>query len=255
MNVRQMNPGDRDQLPDVFNTMYADYSLYHVRTPQFYQYLLIQRPGVGEEHIYVAEEGDEVVGYAAVGIQDVEESTRLVLYEMVAFSKGVFNALMSKIEEIGREKKCAYIETTVPPDSDLALYFLGSNFLKAREFATLGKIVDFKKVISLFVERALSISPFEKCITIAFYLGKERVSLELPEGIVGNKEKTDIQICVSPVDFLSLLLKKSSFFSLLVRRRIKITPFRNIISAYKIVTYISCNVEMITPITELALVR
>ena len=130
-------------------------------------------------------------------------------------------------------------------------FFLDSGFSKAREIVTMGYLVDSRKFLSLFVEKAISRGPFEKNVTVTFCVGEERVRLKLPEGTIDDAEKADIEVVISPSDFQSLLLRRSSFFSLVITRKVTSKPLQKIITAREVVNYIAEDVKMMTPFTEL----
>jgi hypothetical protein len=249
--IRKLQNGDLKKLPQLFSKIYEDYSLYNVRTPELYQYLLVERPKVGEEHIFVAEQGNEIIGFVAIGIKDVGQTTMISIYEIVADRREILDALLSKVEEIGRERGSALIETIASPDTDLDEYFLDSGFSKTREIVTMGYLVDSRKFLRLFIEKAISRGPFGKNVTVSFRVDEENIRMKLPEGIIDSSEQADIRITVAPSDFQSLLLKRSSFLSLVITRKVAVKPLQKIIAASEVVDYIAEDVKMMTPFTEL----
>ncbi len=255
MRVRQVKEEDLEKVIDLFNKIYGDRSLYYVRTPQFYDYLLIKRPGVGMENIFVAEEGDDILGFAAMGIKEAGTASIICIYEIMAVTKEVFGTLLSKIEEIGKEKKCAYMELTTSSLSDAASYLEDSGFLKARELAVMGYLTNARNFLSPFVEKALSDGSFKEDVTVRFTIGEETLILKLPEGKLGTNGKCDMEVSMSPADFLSLLLKTVSFFSLLVRGRIRVRPLSKIMSAHRVTSYVAQPLKSIIPSTELTFIR
>ena len=243
--MRQFQEKDLEKFSHLFNTVYKDYSLYNVRTPAFYQYLLLQRPRVGEENIFVAEEKGNLVGFCAIGIREAGAATMITLYEMVATTEEVIDALMTTVEAAGKKKNAAYIETVAPLNMSERLK--NSGFVKGKEFVTMGFLIQAKEVVTQFVEQAQSHHCFKENIT--FLVGEEMVTVTFPEGII-NSDPAPLTVRVSPPDLLALLFKKSSFWSLLMRKRIIISPFYKVFTVYKIIVHIAQSVPMMTPLTE-----
>lgn len=247
MKVRQFQKGDLEKFPLLFNTVYNNYSLYTVRTPAFYQYLLVQRPKVGEKNIFVAEEKGDLVGFCALGVRKAGDATIITLYEMVASTKEVIDALMTTIEAVGKKENAAYIETVAPSDRSFK-HLKDSGFVKGKEFVTMGYLLRAKDIFTLFVEQARSHHFKDSAIT--FLVGEETVTVTFPEGTI-HSDPAPLTVRISPPDFLMLLFKKSSFWSLLLKKRITISPFYKVFTVYNHIMHTAQSVKMMTPLTEM----
>jgi hypothetical protein len=251
MNVRRATEDDVEKFPRLFEKAYGNHSLYHVRTPEFYRYLLVKRPNVGLENIFVAERDTELVGFAAVGIKNLGTATIISIYEISATDLEAFHALMSRIHQVGREKKCAYLETVAPPHGVLAHQLVEAGFVRSKDMATMGYPISMERILSLFVERALSRGTFNGNVKVVFDVQGESFSLTLPEGTLTNRTKGDLLIQISACRLLELLFKKTGILTLIIKRKAAVTPWRRIFCAREVIEYLAEDVITITPYTEL----
>jgi hypothetical protein len=251
MNVRQAAYDDVEKFPRLFEKAYGNHSLYHVRTPEFYRYLLVKRPNVGLENIFVAERDTELVGFAAVGIKSLGTATIISIYEISATDLEAFHALVSRIHEVGKEKKCAYLETVAPPHGALAHQLAEAGFTRSKGMATMGYPISMGRILSLFVERALSKGKFNGNVKVVFDVQGESLSLTLPEGTLKNGTKGDFLIQISACRLLELLFKKTGLLTLVIKGKAAVTPWRRILSAREVIEYLAEDVTAITPYTEL----
>jgi hypothetical protein len=251
MNVRRATEDDVEKFPRLFEKAFGNHSLYHVRTPEFYRYLLVKRPNVGLQNIFVAERDTELVGFAAVGIKNLGTATIISIYEISAGDLEAFHALMSRICQVGREKKCAYLETMAPPHDVLAHQLGEAGFVRSKDMATMGYPISIKRILSLFVERALSRGTFNGNVKVVFDVQEESLSLTLPEGILKNGTEGDLLIQISACELLELLFKRTGILTLVIKRKAAVTPWRRILSAREVIEYLTENVTTMTPYTEL----
>lgn len=251
MEVRLLEEKDLNSLSKVFNNVYKDYSMYNVNLCELYRHFADKDHQ--KEYMIVVEDNNTLLGYAAFGIRKVGSSAMVSLYDMVAVSKKTYDMLSKKVEEIGAEKGAAFIETFVPPKSDAAAWITSTGFLEIGAAATMVYVVDMKEIVTAFVENAVLTRDFKKEVTVLFCVGKERITVKLPEGIVyGDKKgEPDVKVTISLHDLLSALLKKTSCFSLILKGRMKVNPGLKIVAVCSVVNYLAEDVKMIAPFIDL----
>ncbi|MBU7020813.1 MAG: hypothetical protein HXS41_07115 [Theionarchaea archaeon] len=235
----------------LFKKAYCNYSLYHVRTPEFYQQLLIKRPNVGLKNILVAERDNGLTGFAAFGVKDLGSATIISIYEVSTTDEESFHALMSGIQHIGTEKRCAYLETMAPPQGNLASQLTEEGYSRIKDMITMGYPITVRRILNLFVERALSKGMFRKNVKIAFDVNGEHIVLTLPEGTLENGTEGDLLIQTSACVLLELLFRRAGILISLIKGKVVVRPLRCIVSAREVIEYLAEEVRAITPYTEL----
>ncbi|MBU7014121.1 MAG: hypothetical protein HXS52_06800 [Theionarchaea archaeon] len=251
MRVRQATNEDVERFHVLFEKAHGNHSLYHVRTPEFYQWLLIKRPYVGLENILVAEREGVLMGFAAIGIKDLGVTTIISIYEMSAVDEESFHALMSEIQQIGREKKCAYLETMAPPQDEYSLKLREGGFIRLKDMIAMGYPITVKEILNLFVNRALSKSTFRRIARITFEVQGELFNLTLPEGTLDCASEGDLLIRISACKLLELLFKRTGILALVTKKEVVVKPWRRILFAHEVIEYLAEDVKAFTPYTEL----
>jgi hypothetical protein len=247
MRVRKCKKEDLEEISHIF-AVYNSYSLYHIFTPRVYPHFLTDT--TGKEHIFVAEDNNTIVGYIAAGVRKLGSSSDICVYDIAATTQKGYEALMKRVEELGKEKRVAFIEVLTAAKSEWAEHFLDMGFSEANELATMVYLFNIKKLITLFVENAVSKRKF-KDISVLFVLKNERIRVELPHGTVDTKGKADVEVVVHPHDLISLLLKKVQCISLVIRGKIKVNPFYRVVAVCQVINYLAEDVKMVTPFAEL----
>lgn len=64
--LRTYQHGDEGELIPLFNNVYKHFAGFVPRTPEYWKWCILSRPGLSEEGVVVALYGDRIVGYAAV---------------------------------------------------------------------------------------------------------------------------------------------------------------------------------------------
>ena len=247
MMVRKLEERDLKNLSTIFQEIYEDYSMYPVDTSELYRHFLESEDK--KEFIYVLEDNNNLTGYVVLGIRDIGKSTMVEVFDIVATDRRGFHTLMGKVEEIALMRGAALINTSGFPACDAAEYLRNAGFLESRTVATVAYLCYMRKILTLFVEKAGKKKNFQKDVTILFSIGKERLRVKLPEGLVDHGEP-DIEVVVSANDLLSLLLKRCHCLSLILKRKMKVNPSYKILTVCAVVDYLSEDVKMVTPFTE-----
>ncbi len=247
MRVRTLEEKDLKEIPRVFEEVYRNYSLYTEETYELYRNFVDK----DREMIFVVEDKNTLLGYVVMGIRDIGSSVMISVYEMVATDREGYDMLMGKVEEIGREKGAALIDTVAPVKSDVTAYLISTGFQESRTIASMAHLCDKRRVFTLFVEKAVTRKRFGKDVTVLFCTDQERIRVKLPEGEVDSGGKADIKVVLPFKDLLSLLLKRSDCLSLVLKRRMKVKPAYRVLSVCKVVAYLAEDVKMVTPFVEL----
>ena len=245
MMVRKLEERDLQNLSVVFRKIYRDYSLYPVEPSELYKHYLENEDN--KEIIYVLEDKKNLTGYVVLGIRDLGV-TMIEIFEIVATDRMGYCKLMEKVEEIASKKGAALINTSGFPECDAAEYLVDAGFLESRTVAAVAYLCDMQRILTLFVERAAN-QHFHKDVTILFVVGKERILMKLPEGLVHHGEP-DIEVVIAPNDLLSLLLKRSHWLSLILKGKMKVKPHHKIMTVCAVIDYLSEDMKMVIPFAE-----
>lgn len=248
MRIRKAAHEDIKKFPSICDQTYNGYSMYTVRTPHYYD--LIEELNLKKEHVLVAEENGTIVGFALTGIKNIGLYKSMSIYEIAALTKKGYTQLIQKIEEMGNKYEVAFIDTVAPEKSDLAVHLGNSEFLESRPIATMAYVLNIKNILTLFVKNAVK-KYRTKNNTILFCVGEEKIVLKLPEGVLDtDMSEFDFKITISPNDLFLLLLKRKSFFSLILTRKMKVTPVTRVVSAWNIMNYLATHVKMMLPFAD-----
>ncbi|MBU7017485.1 MAG: hypothetical protein HXS44_08250 [Theionarchaea archaeon] len=243
MRVRKLEERDLQNLSEVFREIYRDYSLHPVDSSELYKHFL----ETDSYDIYVLEDKDRLRGYVVLGVRDVG-LPMIEIFEIVAIDRIGYNGLMEKVEEIASKKGAALINTSGFPECGVAEYLVDAGFLESRTVAAVAYLCDMQRILTLFVERAAK-QDFHKDVTLLFVVGKERIRVKLPEGLMQIGEP-DIEVVIGPNDLLSLLLKRSHCISLILKGKMKVKPHSRIMTVCAVIDYLSEDMKMVTPFAE-----
>lgn len=249
MIIRQAQPEDVEEFPSLFYAAFKEYSMYCVRTPDTYSHFL-KTLSVKKEHVLVAEEEGHLSGYIIMGIKYMASVPTLSIYEIAAETRESYDLLMAGAEKIAREKDAAFINTIAPPQSEFSQYLADHGFLESRAIATMIQVYNVDEVLSLFVKRASSTSAAAVAGTILFQVDQESVRVRLPEGIV-DTGPAPLQVKISCNDLLSLLFRRVSVYSLVLRGKARVTPLHKIRVVSAVIKYLSQDTAMMIPFLEM----
>jgi hypothetical protein len=249
MIVRQAQPGDIREFPSLFYRAYSEYSMYCVRTPDTYSHFM-RKLTIEKECVLVAEEEGHLHGYVIMGVKYMASVPTLSIYEIAAETRESYDLLMSRAEEIAQERDAAFIDTIAPPPGEFSQYLVDHGFLESRAIATLIQVYTVSEVLSLFVKRAGSTSVAAVTGTILFQVDQESVRVRLPEGIV-DTGPAPLQVRISCNDLLSLLFRRVSTHSLVLRGKMRVTPLHKVRVVSAIIEYLSQDAALMIPFLEM----
>jgi hypothetical protein len=249
MIIREVEENDLKYIPAIFYEVYSGYSMHNIQIAELYR-PFAEKDKKEKEYMFVIQEGNVLLGYVAFGIRQIFTFAMVSIYDIVAFNKETYDMLMKKVEEIGYDRGAAFIEIQVPAKVGVAAYVKDVGFFKTRTIAGMTYLLEMREILSIFVENALK-TPFKNDITVLFCVGVERIQLKLPEGSIDSDSGTaDIEIEISPHDLLSLFLIKSKCHTLILKRKMKVTPFYKMKSACEVIDYLSEDMKMMKPFSE-----
>jgi predicted acetyltransferase len=249
MIVRQAQPEDIREFPSLFHRAYSEYSMYCVRTPDTYSHFM-KKLTIEKEHVLVVEEEGHLSGYIIMGIKYMASVPTLSIYEIAAETRESYDLLMARAEEIAQEKDAAFIDTIAPPQSEFSLYLVDHGFLESRAIATLIRVYNVDEVLSLFVKRAGSTNAAAVTGMILFQVDKRCMRVRLPEGIV-DTGPAPLRVSISCNDLLSLLFRRVSVYSLVLRGKMRVTPLYEIRVVCAVIEYLSLDAAMMIPFLEM----
>lgn len=210
----------------------------------------MKKLNVEQEHVLVIEEEGHLSGYIILGVKSMASVPTLSIYEIAAQTRDSYDVLMAKAEEIAQEKGAAFLDTIAPPHSEFSQYLAGHGFLESRAIATLILVYNVDEVLSLFVKKACSTKAAPVTGTVLFQVNQKNVRVRLPEGIV-DTGPAPLYVKIACGDLLSLLLRKVSVHSLVLRGKMQVTPLRGIRTVRTIVTYLSQDAALMIPYLEM----
>jgi hypothetical protein len=249
MIIRQAQPEDVKEFPSLFHAAFKGYSMYCVRTLQTYSHFL-KMLNVEKEHVLVTEEEGHLSGYVIMEVKYMASVPTLSIYEIAAETGESYDLLIARAEEIAQEKGAAFIGMVVPPKGEFSQYLADHGFLESRAIATMIQVYKVDEVLSLFVKRASSTSAVTVAGTILFQVDQESVRVRLPEGIV-DTGPAPLQVKISRNELLSLLFRRVSVYSLVLRGKVRVTPLHKVRVVSAVIKYLSQDAAMMIPFLEM----
>lgn len=253
MEVRLLEEKDLTELLQIFTSVYKDYSMYNINLFELYRHFADEPQQ--KEYMVVVEDNGTLLGYAAFGIRTIGSGIMVSLYDVTSVNKKGADLLIKTVEEIGVKRGAAFIEAVVPAESDAAAYVMDAGFLDIGNVATMVYVVFMKEIVRVIAEHAV-LHDLKKNV-IMFCVGEEKIVVDLCEGAVYSDDKTmntcapDVTVTLSLHDLLSLLCKKTSFFSLVLKRRVKINPVYKVMTVWSAVAFLAADIKMVTPFMNL----
>jgi hypothetical protein len=237
MEVRQACEKDFEQFPHIFNQVYREYSLYTVRTPQ--QYKQVVEKLHAKEYTFVVED-TTMKGYVIAGVKCIGDIPTVSVYEVVALNKQGYDLLINHVEAIGVQVGAAFIDAVAVPKTETATHLVEAHFLESRPLAAMV----FTPAVNPLLEQCTKAVPGR---TVLFCVGCEKIQVQCGD----SGDGPDITVVISSKDFISLLLGRTSVFSLVIKGKMQITPWYKVLAVRSVVNYVAKDIKMITPYTEM----
>lgn len=243
-SFRTYQEGDEKDIISLFNKTYAHFAGFVPRTLEYWRWCILSRPGVSEEGVVVAVDGNRVVGYAAVErsgkilefCYDPDCDGKAVVSELLEWCVGYAEShgaglvsLNAPVQDDIVREVCEEMKFTEKPFPSLFLRVLGIPYV-------FGKVVGQKKKVEKGVNEAVLInlrnfpSWCAQHVAVSVRDGEISVSTE-------KLEEPSIKIEADISTISSCIFgSKSTLYRAIVERRLKIRPLRKILRAVKILS-------------------
>ena len=233
MKVRPVGEKDFEQFPGIFNQVYRAYSLYAVRTPQ--QYKQIVERLHAKEYTFVVED-ETITGYVIAGIKYMGSIPTVSLYEVVALSKEGYDLLINHVVAIGTQVGAAFIDAVASGEQTA---YLRAHFLESRPLAAMV----YAPAVHVLFEHEKAVHGGR---TVLFCVGHEKIWVH-----GDSAGEPDVTVVISFQNLFSLLLRRTSVFSLVIKGKIQIKPWYNLFFVRTIVNSLAKDIKMVSPYTEM----
>ncbi len=262
--VRNFKDEDVDEIVRIFEDYHMKFAGFIPRTPEVWKYLILDRPGLSKDGIFVAQLDEEVVGYTVVGFKKMGGAKVATIYELCAKNMVITSKLLEVANNYAHEYDADYILVQPPPThSAIQKCLRQCDFVKINEPATkimvtlinpakiLEKLADvfnerkkkdksLKKLVKN--DRKLLIKVDENYSTIHVQGGKIRVR--------SGKEKANVTLEMTPYNFLRIFLGLTSPFRAYLTRKVKIRGILSDITIFRLIKALQPGYDFYFPLTE-----
>jgi len=225
VEVRPFEDGDLEEISSIFQRCYSRYSGYANRTPEFWRWYNLERPGVDPENVLVAHAGARPVG--SVTMTDGGEILD-PCYDPDLDGSEIIGALLSACEERASNYGIENLVVNIPWDEPWMNTACRVNGMRRRELgrafgisiknheAFLGKILernppaDGSYRVIVLVERV-------KPIEINFRIRGGAIS-------VAGSDAVDVEIKIQDGALCGLIFKGSLGFGDWLTRKVRVSP-------------------------------
>ena len=218
--VRSYRPGDETALVDLWARAYADYGGSVPKTPEYWRWCVLERPGLEAEDIVILEENRTVTAYGVLGQKDTSVGLGGTVLEL-AVEPSVSSKeraryaslLISVLEARSRERGDQVFEASVPSNEAALVRALTAAGFKAEKSDSLQLvIVDAAGLMRKILERRISELP-DTPVSFGLNFAKsehrplplQRVRVELSPTSVHVEESKQRATCEVYTDLSSLL--------------------------------------------------
>lgn len=255
-SIRAFLDGDEDNIIKLFNECYGGLAGYCLRTPEYWRWACLERPDVERKGVMVALHPTNklMVGYVVAGKSgNIWE----LGYKKNGDERAIAQVLLEAALEYLTANGASEVKLQVPAEDHAvkdASIELG--FSMARPTDAHVSVLDFKALTSLLASRASR--GFKTAVGLARIRLTDAPSWVNPEFTIGNPKdikegngkKTRILAETDVSTFSSMLLGRSSPFSMWLRGRVKVRPFWRIRAFAKLVSAISLKEKWFIPLSD-----
>ncbi len=233
LSVRVFRDGDEQIIVNLFNEVYSRYGGFVPRTAEYWRWCCLQRPDVEKNGVFLTFEGDKFQGYVVAGL-----SGNIWEFCVIDDDKQVTRALLNEAVNYLEKAGVSSIDINVPRGSNVAECLREADFSKlpaARMFVTsLDPAALVQALANPWKESLLKRiqGDFGIRLNNASYGVCNEFSVKIHdpsvEVVEGFPARPSAVVELEFMDFLSILLGRSSARRLLITRKLKVKPLRKL---------------------------
>lgn len=260
VQIRNFKEEDIEEIPKIFEKHYSGFVGHIPRTPETWKYLILDRPLV-ESGIFVAETDDEIRGYIVVGIKKTASARVAVIYEFCAENTEFAMELLEKAISFSRKQRVDYILAQPPCSDDPICHCLTRySFAKMTKPATkimvtLSNPVRILKILVDVFNKERDLKDAFKNLdkTILLKIGEAYITMSINGGEIKvrpKREKADITLEMSPINFLRIFLGLTSPFRAYIQGDLKIKGLFPNFFIFRLIRSLQLHRHIFFPLTE-----
>jgi len=259
LKIRTYSDGDEDKIVDFFNKAYENYAGFVPRTIEYWCWSIRSRPDVNPKGIFIAENGQKMVGYAAVAksgeILEFCYDTQSKDAEKIV--RGLLETVTEYVIGCGGNSVKAH---ALPTDTLIGKVCRDLGFSKSELKSYFISVLDFPQLIQDILKSKSSVTPFRNELFLIELIdapswSQDVVCLQFKDSqVFAKKERVDdpdvrIQMPLIMLSEIIFGIKKPLLDLLL--RRIKVKPFWKFLKAVQFFSLLRLNEVFFTPIGDL----
>jgi len=243
LNIRSYQPGDEHSLVELWDSAHAELGGFVPKTPEYWKWCIVDRPGVEPEDIMILEHDERIVAYAVLAQKkkDDDSYTGYVLEfaikpSLSARQRELFaNRLVIQIENRSRYRGDELLNLTVPSKDTVVVNVLEKFGYRAEALDVFQLvIVDLVVLLKQILDQRKKCFPsgqspsFRVALQPGYYryCPYESVRIELsPEPVVEEStSRADYTVSTDLSTLTDIIFRRSSFNDALMSNSIKIYP-------------------------------
>lgn len=262
--VRNFKDEDIGEMVRIFEDYHTKFAGFIPRTPEIWKYLILDRPGVPKDGIFVAQLGEEVVGYTVVGFKKMGGAKVATIYELCAKSIDITSKLLEVANNYAHEYTADYILAQPPPtQSAIHKCLRQHDFVKIDEPATkimvtlINPAKILEKLADVFNDRKKKDDSLKKLVKnnrkLLIKVDENYITIHVQGGEIGvrpGREKANVTLEMTPYNFLRIFLGLTSPFRAYLTRRVKIRGILSNITIFRLIKALQPGYDFYFPLTE-----
>lgn len=262
--VRNFKDEDAEEITKIFENFHVKFAGFIPRTPEIWKYLILDRPGVPKDGIFVAQLDEKVVGYAVVGFKKMQGAKVATIYELCAKNMVIVSKLLKVANNYAHQYNADYILVQPPPThSAIHKCLRQCDFVKINEPATkimvtlINPAKILEKLAEVFDERKKKNDSLKKLVKndgkLLIKVDENYVTIHIQKGKIRvrpGQEKANVTLEMTPYNFLRIFLGLTSFSKAYLTRRVKIKGILSNITIFKLIKALQPGYDFYFPLTE-----
>jgi putative sterol carrier protein len=262
--VRNFKDEDLGEIVNLFEDYHIKLAGFIPRTPETWKYLILDRPGISKDGIFVARLDENLVGYIVVGFKTMQGAKVATIYELCAKNMDIASKLLEVANNYAYEYNADYVLIQPPPTHNAVHECLRQcDFVKINEPATkiMVTLINPTKILEvlaeIFNERNEKDDRLKKLVRndrkVLIKAGENYVTLHVQEGkirIKSGKEKGNMTLEMTPYNFLRIFLGLTSPLKAYLTGKLKIKGMLHNVTIFKLIKALQAHYDFYFPLTE-----
>ena len=262
--VRNFKDEDIEEMVRIFEDYHTKFAGFIPRTPEIWKYLILDRPGLSKDGIFVAQLDEEVVGYTVVGFKKMGGAKVATIYELCAKNMDITSKLLEAANNYAHQYNADYILVQPPPThSTIHKCLRQCGFIKINEPATkimvtlINPAKLLEKLAEVFNERQKKECSLKKLVKndrkLLIKVDENHITIHIKEGKIRvrpGKEKANVTLEMTSYNFLRMFLGLTSLFRAYLTRKVKIKGISSNITIFKLIKALQPDYDFYFPLTE-----